>query len=1054
LALVALLVPWGFQAAFAMGPAFQRVGNESGPPPAVITSLYQDRAGFVWIGSRDGLTLYDGHSFVVFEQDASDPESLSGNTIRTIYEDRDGNLWFGTNTGGLNLLDRSSWTFKHFRHDSADPQSISHDSIYAILHDQDGFLWVGTQRGLNRFDMETGEFQRFFADPDDPGSLSNDYVMTLLQDRTGRLWVGTLGGGLNLWHPENETFTAYRHDPEESDSLKVDEISALLENGSGQLWVGTIDGLDLFDPLEGSFRRVAEGPGGLADPLVTSLAHGSPGKVWIGTHGGGLHQLDVASGRMRGWQHEPARRESLSEDVIIALLVDDAGSLWIGTWGGGLNRLSSTALLFADLTHEEFLPAEVPDTDITAMTHDRSGGTWVGTRTGYVVRSDAVQRRSRTYLRGGDEGTARIIQGLHEDREGALWIATNVALLKLDPATGRLQEMRHDPTDPNSLGPGYVRSVLQDRAGRIWVGTGEGGLQRLDTDGSVAERFLHDPKDPESLSDNYVTTVLEDSRGTLWVGTRSGGLNALDPETRRAVRYLPDPDDERSLSHHYVTSMLEDSTGRLWVATSGGVNLVEAREGGRVRFRRFTEGEGLIDNNVMGLLEDTDRTLWISTKRGLSRFDPTNRLFASIYVSDGLPTAEFEPGSAARTRDKVCFGSVKGVVAIPVGTPFPPPTPSPIVVTSLRSAGEEIRGDRPAWELGNLRVPYGEWLSIELAVLDYSPERRHHYAYRIGDEWVDLGSRREITFSGLTPGLHEFSARGRNSQGVWSTPTPALHIEVVPPFWMTRWFRGLMLLLLVAVAIAIHQGRLAVVERRNRELVELHRQREKAQTDLSAAYERLRRLTRRLEAAKEDERQHIARELHDDMGPTLTAVIINLQLLSKTPDPAERTRKIEDAVELVDRLVQRVRDLSLDLRPPLLEELGLLPALKGYLEAQSARTGLKIVVEGKVSELNGETEIVAFRLVQEAVTNVIRHAGATRVDVSVRQMGAALDLFIKDDGRGFDVRDTMDRAASGKGLGLPGMQERVQILGGEFEIRSIEGSGTEITVRLPLEVAA
>ena len=178
----------------------------------LITSLpdgeVPDR--FVWIGSRDGLTLYDGHSFVVFEHDASDPTSLSGNTIRTIYEDRAGNLWFGTNTGGLNRLDRSSWTFEHFRHDSADPRSISHDSVYAILHDQDGFLWVGTQRGLNRLDTETGEFQRFFADPDDPGSLSNDYVMTLVQDRTGRVWVGTLGGGLNLWHPQTETDSTRR----------------------------------------------------------------------------------------------------------------------------------------------------------------------------------------------------------------------------------------------------------------------------------------------------------------------------------------------------------------------------------------------------------------------------------------------------------------------------------------------------------------------------------------------------------------------------------------------------------------------------------------------------------------------------------------------------------------------------------------------------------------------------------------------------------------------------------------------------------------------------
>ena len=175
------------------GPPFRGSARKADLRRRSSRRCTRTRAGFVWIGSRDGLTLYDGYSFVVFEHDATDPTSFSGNTIRTIYEDRDDNLWFGTNTGGLNRLDRSSLTFEHFRHDSADPRSISHDSVYAVLHDRDGLLWVGTQRGLNRLNTETGEFERFFADPDDPGSLSNDYIMTLLQDRAGRVWIGTLG---------------------------------------------------------------------------------------------------------------------------------------------------------------------------------------------------------------------------------------------------------------------------------------------------------------------------------------------------------------------------------------------------------------------------------------------------------------------------------------------------------------------------------------------------------------------------------------------------------------------------------------------------------------------------------------------------------------------------------------------------------------------------------------------------------------------------------------------------------------------------------------------
>jgi two-component system sensor histidine kinase UhpB len=269
---------------------------------------------------------------------------------------------------------------------------------------------------------------------------------------------------------------------------------------------------------------------------------------------------------------------------------------------------------------------------------------------------------------------------------------------------------------------------------------------------------------------------------------------------------------------------------------------------------------------------------------------------------------------------------------------------------------------------------------------------------------------------------------------------------------MTWWFRAAALLTLLALALAIHQRRLAVVEKRNRELMDLHRQREKAQSALSLAYGRLRRLTRRLELAKEEERKRIARELHDDMGPSLTAVIINLQLLPQQPDSSDAARRITDTIELVDRLVQRIRDLSLDLRPPLLDELGLLPALKGYLEAQSERTGLKIEVRGQVEGLPGETEIAAFRLIQEAVTNTIRHANATRVDISVRQRNGQLVLIVTDDGQGFDVRDTMERASSGKALGLLGMQERVSVLDGEVEIDSAPGQPTEVRIRMPVEI--
>jgi len=1056
--LVLAVISPGWSAGERAGLHFQRVGSESGPPSEVITAIYQDDDGFVWIGARDGLFLYDGHLFTVFEHDASDPTSISDHSVRTIYEDRQGNLWIGTNSGGLDRLDRATWEFEHFRHDSADPRSISHDSVYAILEDHAGNLWVGTQIGLNRMDRGTGTFERLMATPGDPESISHDYIMVIYEDLEGRLWVGTLGGGLNLWNPQADSFASFQHDPDDPRTLSDSSVTSITQDAEGRFWIGTVGGLNLMDTDNGTFRRFGTDEG-MSDPLVTSIAPGPPGILWVATHGGGLNELDIETGTFRISRHEPDRRTSLSADIIMRLLTDDAGTLWVGTWGGGLQQLTRTSLFFTRFAGRVRLPADVASPDVSSLLHDRQGGVWLGTRTGYVMRKEPYSGVFRPYLVGGRQGTAQIVLGLEEDRDGNIWIGSNAGVTRLDPQTGESVEWSHDPNDPESLGPGYVRTILEDRDGRLWVGTGEGGVQRMDRDGRVLQRFVNEPGDPASLSDDYITALFEDDRGMLWVGTRSGGLNSIDPDSGVVDRFVPVAGDEHSLSYHYVTSIAQDSRGRLWIGTGGGgLNRAESLDGDSLRFVRFTEKDGLIDNDVMGILEDDDGSLWVSTKRGLSRFDPESGIVANFYVADGLPAAEFESGSAARTEDTLCFGSVKGLVAFPAGTPFPSSAPSPTVVASIRTSSGPVRGERPAWSLEELVVPYGEWLSFELAVLDYSPEHRHRYAYRLGrdTDWIDLGSRREITFTGLKPGIHELEARGRNNLGVWSMAEPTLRIRVVPPFWMTSWFRAVVALAVVAMAIVIHQARMSALEKRNRELMQLHRQRERAQSELARAYDRLRRLTRRLEAAKEDERQHIARELHDDMGPALTAVIINLQLLSRSPDPESTSKRIDDTIELVDRMVQRIRDLSLALRPPLLDELGLVPALKGYLEAQTERAGIEIEVDADFAGegLPAEVAITAFRIVQEAVTNVIRHAKASRVLVNVRRKDAGLDIVVEDDGCGFDVAGAVERATSGKAIGLLGMQERVRMLDGDIDISSVPGRGTRVRVHMPLEVAA
>ncbi len=1034
-------------------------GSERGLAVENVIAIYQDRTGFLWIGTRQGLIMYDGHSATTFAHDVSDPHSIPDNYVRTVFEDRDRNLWIGTNSTGLAKLDRATWTFQSYRHDSANPKSISHDSVNVIFQDRAGALWVGTQIGLNRFDPATGNFEQLLSDANNPASLSNDYVYALHEDIDGQMWVGTVGGGLDRLDRSTLSFTHRRSDPSDPTTLSSNKVFAIAEDQQGQLWIGTEQGLDRLDRQRSRFDHIAYeaiAPGQSRRSIVTTLVVDHDDVLWVGlwSGGGGLERLDTRTGNLL--PAPTASSSPLLRERVAALRVDRSGAVWIGTWARGLVRARRAEVQASLLDTKDGLSFN----DVTAVLEAPGGRLWAGTW-GSGLNLAPIARmpfdpsaRSRFGL---PLNTA--VLSLVQVSDEEMWVGTMDALYHLRLG-GEAQEYAHDPNHPESIGPGYVTALLRDQDGVLWVGVGGSGLFRLRPGQSSFDRFANDPSDTASLSDNYITSLIEDRDGVLWVGTRSGGVNELDRATGRFIRHVPDPTDPNSLSFHHVTAMAVDQAGAVWISTSGGGLNVARRTGNRVRFERFTKHDGLIDDMIRSLALDND-VLWLATANGVTRFDIKSKSFTSFDTSDGLPTSGFNAGAASTGGEQLYFGSAKGLLAIPRGLPLASPAASPTVLRDVRTLqGTAVASSAP-WDLDKLEVPYGEILSFAFAVLDYGDARRHRFAYRLAglrDDWIDIGDRREVTFTELKPGKYTLDVRGRNSHGVWSNAATSLSLVVVPPFWMTLWFRAFSLAALALAVVAVHRQRTWRLKQRNRELVLLKDQREQAlaesrasREDLETAYDRLRRLTRRLEGAKEDERKHIARELHDEMGQALTAAKINLQMIAALPVSSEASDRITDTVGLVDNMIRHVRALSLDLRPPLLDEFGLEPALSTYLEAQAQRSGLRIelTANGIPAELRPEVAITAFRFVQEAVTNVIRHAKASHVSVNVAVHTNRLDLSVRDDGNGFDVAQTLARAVGGQHLGLLGIRERVESLDGSLEIISSPNQSTSLSVSIP-----
>ncbi len=1050
--LVGVLRP--FDAPPVGASVFRAVGTTNGLSARVVPAVLVDRQGFLWVGSREGLFRYDGYGTVSFLPRPDDERSISDIDIRALYQDPGGTLWIATNTSGLNRFDPVDGGFERCRHDPADPSTLSHDSVYGMSIGPEGDLWVGTQIGLNRFDRDSGTFTRYQHDPTDPGSLSNNYVFTLYLDRSNSLWVATVGGGLSRWQPESRSFRRYDLASMAGAPVAVNDVFAIWENADGALWAGTRMGLVLVSPDRERVQWVRVSQPGSLEPLITSMAPAAGERVWLGTMTHGLIVFDPTS--REGWQVSDA---GIPPEAGIMSLAEADGLVFVGTWGGGVfvGKHPESRFLLLDTAGTG---GQLRTRNVTAVMATRSSGLpWIGSFGGGPQPVDVELRSMAT---PPDEPAGLMADGvlaIERSPDGRTFVGTMNGLWELG-ADGRVNAFRfHEADNPDGLGNGYVTSLQADERG-LWVGVGGSGLHRMDFGGEGFVVHRHDPASASSLSGDFITGLLEEPGGSIWVGTRSNGLNLCRIEPWSCRRFPLNTGAGDGQQRYTVSSLLCDSRGRLWMGTSdsGLHRAVRDRDGEVREFERLGDAGGPVGLNVLSVVEDDDGTLWVATRDGLTRVDPDD-LGALRIPNAELSVESFNSGAADRDAVHLYFGAVNGLLVVPAGSAFERGTPSPVALSTIEIPGPRAR----TWiQMGGPRevaLDYGEVLQVEFAVLDFA-EAPHQYQYRLGEKarWTDLGPRRSLTFASLAVGRHALEVRGRGVNGLWNR-APSLIVEVIAPFWLTWWFRAAATVGLLFAGLVFHRVRVASIERRNRELTLIKEQRGEAldqvrlrETELEEAYRGLSLLAQRLETAKEEERRRISHELHDELGQTLTAAKINLKLLNMGLRDAGGGGRLDEAIAMVDAMIDQVRSIALRLRPPLLDEAGLVPCLETHLDETAEKTGVPIEIEatGRLSGLSPDVELVLFRVVQEAVGNSLRHAGPGRITVEVDgTLDDQVVVRVSDDGCGFEVAEVRRRAGRGDHLGLLGIRERLRSVGGSLELDSTPGRGTQLRVTVP-----
>ncbi len=458
-----------------------------------IYALFQDSAGFLWVGGDHGLTRLDveTNEAVTFTHDPDDDASLTPHGVRAIAEDADGSLWVGSEGGGLSRLVADAGTFRHLAHSANDSSTISSNRVASLFRDNAGRLWAGTTHGLNLVDHVSGRVVRYAHDAADASSLGGNDITTIYEDRGGLLYVGTKTRGLDKWDPRagSEAFDVAAAIT--GSSQRQPNVTSFVEDEDGTLWVGTFgDGLNAVDRKNGGVVRYRNDPTSLyriEDDRVMSLMRDREGRIWVGTMTSGINRIDPEAGEYRVFKHDPEDPNSLSANGIMALFEDSAGRVWVGTFGGGISRFEPRT--------EKFTRFDSNAAESSSTSSDR-------------------------------------ITGFAEDAFGQIWIGTEGGGLNLfDPKTGRFYQFRHDPEDPETLAADTVYSLTVDATGALWVGTHGGGLGRVigDLQKPSTLRFQNISQ-KDGLANDVVYGVQFDDAGWMWMSTNNG-ISRFDPES-------------------------------------------------------------------------------------------------------------------------------------------------------------------------------------------------------------------------------------------------------------------------------------------------------------------------------------------------------------------------------------------------------------------------------------------------------------------------------------------------------------------------------------------
>ena len=762
---------------------FRHYQVENGLSHNTVFTSIQDKHGFIWLGTKIGLNRFDGHNFNQYQFNSNDPKSLGCNIVKTLYEFGK-YIWVGTDNG-LYRFDENKEEFHLIA-------STKEKAVSDINSDSDGNLWYLCNGNPIKYSIKENKRTSF-------PKMDNNGLNTISKDKNGTIWFSSSQNFFNYSSKSND-FKKYKVTHENNNNLPFIITKILASKQTNSIIIGTQNhGIICYNKLKKSFEKLPIS--NIKSLYIRDLKENENGDLWIASEFG-LFIYNYKTKVSRNFKKNYYNPYSISDNAIYSITFDSEGGMWIGTYFGGINYSPKSYTPFQKY-FTKFGENSINGNVVREIIEDKHGAIWIGTEdSGLNKLVPSTGIITNFYHSNNDESLSyHNIHGLLV-RGDTLWIGTFEHGLDLMNVNNGKVIKHYKTGGVNSLKSNFVYSIFETKSKEVLLLT-TAGIQKYDF---KKKNFIS----ISGLDDNnFFNSILEDKNRLLWIGSVGSGLFVYNPFTKSKIQYRYNPKDPKSISSNNINSVFMDSTNNIWIATENGLNLYNPIN---KKFKRFTIENGFPSNTIYKIVEEKENIFWVSTSNGLVKFNPQTEKIEIFTKSDGLLSNQFNYCSGYKDKNEtIYFGSAQGLISFNpkefIINTYKPVT----VISKLQINNKEVTLNEPDSPLKNA-ITFTKDLILKnnqssfgfsFSTLSYNSPEMSEYWYKmegLNNNWVSLKKNNFVFFTELPARKYKFSVKSKNKNGMWSTKSQILNIEVLPTIWQsnTAYFIYIMLLFLMA----------------------------------------------------------------------------------------------------------------------------------------------------------------------------------------------------------------------------------------------------------------